>query len=207
ETEAPDKRGPCEAITVTNCTMIHGHGGVVLGSEMSGDIRGVVISNCVFTQTECGIRIKTRRGRGGVIEDVRASNIVMREVLLPFTINLYYNARAKGDALVADKGPRPVDDGTPRVRRVRYGDITARDAHDAAAFLCGLPEMPIEDVAFSDVAIVMAANARAGVPEYADGLAPMRRAGFFARNLRRLRLDRVEVSGQDGEPFVLRDVS
>ena len=93
------------------------------------------------------------------------------------------------------------------MRRVRYGDITARDAHYAAAFLWGLPEMPIEDVAFSDVAIVMAANARAGVPEYADGLEPMQRAGFFARNLRRLRLDRVEVSGQDGEPFVLRDVS
>ena len=56
----------------------------------------------------------------------------MRDVLVPFTINLYYNSRAKGDALVADKGPRPVDDGTPRVRRVRYGDITARDAHYAA---------------------------------------------------------------------------
>jgi len=207
ETEDPSRRGPCEGVAITNCTMAHGHGGVVIGSETSGDVRDVVIANCVFTGTERGIRIKTRRGRGGVIEDVRASNIVMRDVLVPFTINLYYNARAKGDALVADKGPRPVDDGTPRVRRVRYGEITVRDAHYAAAFLWGLPEMPIEDVAFSDVAIVMAANARAGVPEYADGLEPMRRAGFFARNLRRLRLDRVEVSGQDGEPFVLRDVS
>src|SRR5207245_3333293 len=88
ETEAEDKRGPCENITITNCTMAHGHGAVVLGSEMSGDVRNVVISNCVFSETECGIRIKTRRGRGGVIEDVRVSNIVMSDVLLPFSVNL-----------------------------------------------------------------------------------------------------------------------
>ena len=207
ETEDPQRRGPCEDVAITNCTMAHGHGGVVIGSEMSGDVRNVVISNCVFTGTERGIRIKTRRGRGGIIEDVRASNIVMRDVLVPFTINLYYNALVKGNALVADRGARPIDPGTPRVRRIRYGEITARDAHYAAAFLWGLPEMPIEDVAFSDVAIVMAANARAGVPENADGLEPMQRAGFHARHLRGLRLDRVDVTGQDGEPFVLRDVS
>ncbi|HEV8469647.1 MAG TPA: glycoside hydrolase family 28 protein [Candidatus Limnocylindria bacterium] len=207
ETEDPSKRGPCENIAIANCTMAHGHGGVVIGSETSGDVRNVVIANCIFTGTERGIRIKTRRGRGGVVEDVRATNIIMRDVLVPFTMNLYYNFLAKGDAVVADRGPRPVDDGTPRVRRIRFGEITARDAHYAAAFLWGLPEMPIEDVAFSDVTVVMSTDAREGIPEYADGLEPMRGAGFFARNMRGLRLDRVDISGQAGEPFLLRDVS
>src|SRR2546428_4730195 len=207
ETEDPDKRGPCENIAISNCTMAHGHGGVVIGSETSGDVRNVVIANCIFTGTERGIRIKTRRGRGGVVEDVRATNIIMRDVLVPFTMNLYYNAHAKGDAVVADRGPRPVDEGTPRVRRIRFGEITARDAHYAAAFLWGLPEMPIEDVAFSDVTDVMSEDAREGIPEHADGLEPMRRAGFFARNMRGLRLDRVDISGQAGEPFLLRDVT
>jgi polygalacturonase len=207
ETEAADKRGPCENITITNCTMAHGHGGVVIGSEMSGDVRNVVISNCVMTETECGIRIKTRRGRGGVIEDVRATNIVMREVLLPFTVNLFYNAYRKGDPVVTDKRPRPVDTGTPRVRRIRFGEITADDAEYAAAFLYGLPEMPIEDVSFRDVSITMSPNASEGAPRNFDDIAPMRRAGFIARNVRGLQLEGVEVSGQDGEKFVLQDVT
>jgi polygalacturonase len=187
--------------------MAHGHGGVVLGSEMSGDVRNVVVSNCVFTETECGIRIKTRRGRGGVIEDLRVSNIVMREVLLPFTVNLFYNAYRKGDPVVIDKKPRPVDSGTPRVRRIRFAEITAEDAQYAAAFLYGLPEMPIEDVSFRDVRVTMSPDAGEGKPRNFDDLAPMSRAGFIARNVRGLRLEDVEISGQVGEPFVLTDVA
>ena len=61
ETESPELRAPCENITVTNCTMVHGHGGVVIGSEMSGGVRNVVISNCVFVGTDRGIRLKSRR--------------------------------------------------------------------------------------------------------------------------------------------------
>lgn len=207
ETEAPDKRAPCENVTITNCTMAHGHGGVVLGSEMSGDVRNVAISNCVFVGTECGLRIKTRRGRGGVIEDIRASNIVMRDVLLPFTVNLFYNAYRQGDPVVADKSARPVDDGTPRVRRIRFSEITAEDAHYAAAFLYGLPEMPIEDISFRDVAIRMSERATAGAMRNFDGFEQLSRAGFIARNVRGLQLEDVEVSGQQGEPFVLTDVA
>jgi polygalacturonase len=206
ETEAADKRGPTENVTITNCTMAHGHGGVVLGSEMSGDVRNVVISNCVFIGTDRGIRIKTRRGRGGVVEDVRVSNIVMREVLVPFTVNLYYHFLAKGNAVVADRSARPVDAGTPRVRRIRFAEITADEAHYAAAFLYGLPESPIEDVTFRDVAIRMSENARSGMAEHLDDIEPMSRAGFIARNVRGLRLDGVDVRGQAGERFILDNV-
>ena len=199
--------GPCENITITNCTMAHGHGGVVIGSEMSGDVRNVVISNCVMVGTDCGIRIKTRRGRGGVIEDIRVSNIVMREVLVPFTMNLYYNFLAKGDQSVSDKGPRAVDAGTPRLRRIQFAQITALDAQYAAAFLYGLPEMPIEDVTFRDVSIAMATDAGSGVPDNLDDQPPMSRAGFFARNVKGLRLEGVDVSGQMGEKFLLTDVA
>ena len=206
ETEDPAKRAPLENVTITNCTMAHGHGGVVVGSEMSGDVRNVVISNCVMTGTDIGIRIKTRRGRGGVIEDVRVSNLVMRDVNVPFTVNLYYNALSKGDPVIADKRARPVDAGTPRVRRIRFGDITAEDAHFAAAYLYGLPEMPIEDVSFRDVSVSMARDARSGVPEHLDDERPMSRRGFIGRNITGLRLEGVEVSGQEGEPFVLSGV-
>jgi len=200
-----DHLSPCEHITITNCTMAHGHGGVVIGSETSGDVRNVVISNCVFTETDRGIRMKSRRGRGGVIEDIRVSNIVMQDVLCPFTMNLYYACGAWGDKTVADKQPHPVDDGTPRFRRIHLSNITARDAKYAAAFLYGLPEMPVEDISFSDISISMSPDAEAGHPEMADDMELMQRAGFFVCNARRLRLHNIEVSGQLGPALMLKD--
>ncbi len=89
-TEDTYERIACENITITNCTMVHGHGGVVLGSEMSGSIRNITISNCIFQETDRGIRLKSRRGRGGIVEDIRVSNIVMDNVMCPFILNLYY---------------------------------------------------------------------------------------------------------------------
>ena len=89
-TEETKERVSCENITISNCQMLHGHGGVVLGSEMSGDIRNVTISNCIFQDTDRGIRLKSRRGRGGVIEDIRVNNLIMDNVICPFTLNLYY---------------------------------------------------------------------------------------------------------------------
>ncbi len=189
---------PCEAITIVSCTMVHGHGGVVIGSEMSGSVRNVVIANCVFVGTDRGLRLKSRRGRGGVIEDVRATNIVMQGVLCPFTMNLYYHIGMKGDKDIADRRPHPVTEGTPRVRRIHFGHITARDARYAAAFLDGLPEMPLDDISFSDISISMAAGAPAGLPEMADGIEAMQRAGFLVRQARGLRLHNVQVDGQLG---------
>ncbi len=60
--------------------MLSGHGGVVIGSEMSGGVRNITISNCVFDGTDRGIRIKTARGRGGVVEDIRVDNIIMKNI-------------------------------------------------------------------------------------------------------------------------------
>jgi polygalacturonase len=198
ETDRPEKLLPCQNITITNCTMADGHGGVVIGSEMSGDVRNVVISNCVFIGTDRGIRLKSRRGRGGVVEDVRVINIVMTDVLCPFTMNLYYAPGAWGDMTIADKQPHPITDATPQFRRIHVSHLTAREVQVAAAFLYGLAEMPLEDISLSDVSITMAVDAEAGYADMADDLELMRRAGLFVRNARWLRLHNVEVSGQLG---------
>jgi polygalacturonase len=207
EAEAADKRAPCEDITITNCTMVHGHGGVVIGSEMSGGVRNVVIANCVFTQTDRGIRMKSRRGRGGTVEDVRVTNVVMRDVLCPFTINMFYGPGAWDDSRVTNKTPYPVDEGTPVFRHIQLSHCTARDVQHAAAFLYGLPERPIEDVSFEDISISLAVQASAGSPEMAPGLEPVSRAGFLAQHVRGLYLRRVNVTGQVGAPFVFEDVT
>jgi polygalacturonase len=207
ETEDADKRVPCENVTITNCTMAHGHGGVVIGSEMSGGVRNVVISNCVFIGTDRGLRFKSRRGRGGVVEDVRISNIVMTDVLCPITMNLYYACGAWGDTTVADKQPHPVTDSTPQFHHIHFSHITARDVKYAAAFLYGLAEMPIEDITLSDISISLSPDAAAGYPEMADDMELMQRAGFFVRNARGLRLHHVEVNGQAGAAFRVIDSS
>jgi polygalacturonase len=135
---------PDEDITITNCVMYHGHGGITIGSEMSGGVRNVVVTNCVFHGTDNGIRIKSQRGRGGVVEGVSISNIVMEDVPHPFIITSFY----AGKDTAADRFP--VDEGTPRLREMLISNVSARGAVDAGA-ITGLQEMPISDVTFSNV--------------------------------------------------------
>ena len=202
--ELPALQTPCRDITITNCTLERGHGGVVIGSETNGGVRNVVISNCVFINTDRGIRLKSRRGHGGVVENVRATNIIMDGVLVPFTVNLYYHCNgAQGDKAVADKNPRPVDDGTPVFRNIHYGQILAVNVKIAAGFFYGLPEMPVENVSLSDISILLSGGASPQPPEMADDTPVMAQAGFFIRNIRRLMLSNVRVSGQAGEAFDL----
>jgi len=207
EDNGRDNLSPCENITITNCTMAYGHGGVVIGSEMSGGVKNVVISNCVFTGTDRGIRIKSRRERGGVVQDIRVTNIVMENVLCPLTMNLFYTCGAWGDKMIADKQSHPVTDGTPRFRRIHLSNITARGVKYAAGFLFGLAEMPLEDISLSDISIAMSPDAEAGYPEMADDMELMQRAGLFIRNARGLRLHNVEVTGQLGPALMLNDSS
>ncbi len=207
EREKVELRAPCRDIAITNCTLARGHGGVVIGSEMSGGVRNVVISNCVFIGTDRGIRMKSRRGRGGSVEDIRVSNLVMNDVLCPLTINLYYHCGAKGDPVVSDKNPRPVDESTPSFRHIHLSHITARNVKFAAGFFYGLAEMPLEDISLEDISISLVDQTNAGYPEMADGIDLMERAGFFIRNVHRLLLQRVEIAGQNGPAIQVADSS
>ncbi len=196
---------PSENITIANCTMAHGHGGVVIGSEMSGSVRRVVITNCVFTGTDRGIRMKSRRGRGGVVEDIRVSNIIMDNVLCPLTMNLYYACGAWGNKVNSDKRPHPVTEKTPCFRNIHINGITARNVTVTAAYLYGLAEMPLENITLQDVDISMALDAEGGFPEMADEMEPMRRAGFFIRNIRGLALRHIRIEHQIGPAVRLAD--
>lgn len=201
-TEDTPERVPCENVTITNCTMVHGHGGVVLGSEMSGDIRNVTISNCVFEGTDRGIRFKSRRGRGGVVEDIRVNNIVMKDVLCPFILNLYYFCGPRGmDKYVWDKNPYPVTEETPAFRRIHFSNITARDIRSAAGFLYGLAEMYVEDITFENIDIAMAADPKPEVPAMMSNLEPMRKRGFFCGNVKDIVFSRVSISDYEGPLF------
>ena len=199
EHEASHLHAPCEDITVTNCVLERGHGGVVIGSEMSGGVRNLAISNCIFRGTDRGIRIKSRRGRGGVVEDVVISNIVMTDVLCPLTINLYYGCGAWGDAVVSDKRIRHVDQGTPLVRNLSLSNIRSRNTKLAAAFIYGLPEQPVENLTIRDFHVDFDPLwTEAGQAEMADGLPDLLHHGFWAKNVSNLTLSGLHIEGACG---------
>lgn len=133
---------PAENHTITNCTMLRGHGGVVIGSEMSGGVRDIAISNCVFDGTDRGIRIKSTRGRGGVVENIRVSNIAVRNIRdEAITLNLYYT----------NAPPEPFSERTPRFRNIHISGVTGTAAQ--AGLLLGLPESRVENVTITDVSL------------------------------------------------------
>jgi polygalacturonase len=132
---------PTENITITNCTMLEGHGGVVIGSEMSGGVRRISISNCVFEGTDIGIRIKTMRGRGGVVEDVRVSNVTMYKIVNEgILITLRYQPTQ----------PEPLSERTPAVSNIQLSNISIRDAQRPAA-IYGLEERSVSHISFNDI--------------------------------------------------------
>lgn len=136
---------PCENLTVTNCIMLAGHGGVVIGSEMSGGVKKVVISNCVFDGTDAGIRLKASRGRGGVVEDIRVNNIVMKNIgRNAFIFDLFYDKLSK---------PEPVSERTPVFRNIHLSDITGSGIKQIG-YVKGIEEMPVSDLSFSNINMV-----------------------------------------------------
>jgi polygalacturonase len=197
---------PTENVTITNCTMRHGHGGVVLGSESAGDIRQVVVSNCIFDGTERGIRVKSRRGRGGVIEDFRVSNLIMREVGCPLVITGYYWCGTPQDrrGWIASAKAQPVTGETPILRNFQFAHVTCRKAKWAAAAFWGLPEAPIENLLLDDVLIEMDPEAEAGMAEGAFGLPqPTHAAGVLGRNLKAVVFRNTRLVNVEGELFSL----
>ena len=134
---------PCENITITNCVMQAGHGGVVIGSEMSGDVRKVTISNCVFDGTDRGIRLKSTRGRGGIVEEIRVSNIVMKNIPKEaITLNLFYS-NVPAEAF---------SERTPVFRNIHISGLTGTEVNTACTVL-GIEEAPISNISFSDINI------------------------------------------------------
>jgi polygalacturonase len=201
-TEDTSEKVSCENITITNCTMVHGHGAVVLGSEMSGDIRNVTISNCTFQDTDRGIRFKSRRGRGGIVEDIRIDNIVMDRVMCPFILNLYYFCGPRGkDKYVWDKNPYPITEETPMFRRIHFANITARNVHASAGFIYGLAEQYVSDITFNNIDITMAENAIPGKPAMMSGIEDMNNRGFYVGFAKDILFNRVTIENHEGPAF------
>jgi Glycosyl hydrolases family 28 len=169
------KAAPTENVTITNCVTYHGHAAVAIGSEMSGGVRNVVANNIVCVGTDRAVRIKSTRGRGGVVENIRCSNFVAEKVKEPIYITTFYTKTK----------PESVSERTPIFRDIAISHFTIKDC-PCTAKIFGLPEMPIKRLRISDVTAST-------------------RVGLVCDSVAGLELQNVQVNVEKGPAFEFRN--
>lgn len=132
---------PSEDVLIRRCQMENGHGGVAIGSGTSGDVRNVTVQDCTFKGTDRGIRLKSMRGRGGIVENVHFENISMRDIIHEaITIDMYYGYSSA-----------PSASNTPPIfRSIGIRNISC-DGAATAIQLRGLPESPIQKLNLENI--------------------------------------------------------
>jgi polygalacturonase len=174
----------CEDITVTDCTFLHGHG-MSIGSETDGGVRNVTVKNCTFENTENGLRIKSQRGKGGIVENISYSDITMKNVNPAITLTCYYMNNSAGDtarpAGAGSNSTPAIASNTPVYRNIRISNLKAT-CPQVAGIITGLPESMISNVVFENVQISAAKS-------------------FEIRNAKGIQLKNVTVSVKEGPPF------
>ncbi len=153
-----DRGIPCENLIIRNNIVYHGHGGVTVGSEMSGGVKNMHVSNCTFMGTDVGLRFKSNRGRGGIVENIFISDIFMTDIpSQAISFDLYYGGKSIAETL-AEGGTKinnvaaPVDEKTPQFKNITIKNITINGASQAV-FLQGLPEMNLENIEISNLTV------------------------------------------------------
>lgn len=153
------RRGiPTKGLIVDDCTVYHGHGGFVVGSEMSGGVEDVKVSNCRFLGTDVGLRFKSKRGRGGVVRNIHISGIRMTDIVTETLLfDLFYGGKSAVEAL--EEGDKPavetafaVDETTPSFCDIFIDNVVCNGA-GRAMYFNGLPEMPVRNINVSDCVI------------------------------------------------------
>jgi polygalacturonase len=189
EGTVPGRAFASEDITVIDCLFLHGHG-MSIGAATVGGVRNVTVRNCRFENTENGIRVKSLRGRGGVVENVLFSDIAMSNVNPAITFTCYYLTNSAGDPVPRfppeHDASQPVNETTPVFRNICVSNLTATCQH-SAGIIIGLPESQISDVVLENVSI------RAVT------------AGLSIRNAKDIRFRNVTVVNGQGPPFVLEN--
>jgi polygalacturonase len=179
---------PTELVTITNCVMFKGHGAVVIGSEMSGGIRDITASNIVCRGTDRGIRLKTQRGRGAVVENIRFDNWVIIDAPKE-AIHITSN--------YSRTDPAPKSEKTPLMRNIAISNVTIINAAKVGE-IAGLSEQAIEQIRISDLKgtgkLGFTADAADDLELHDVRVDAKEGPAFVFTNSRRLLLDNVAVT-------------
>jgi polygalacturonase len=157
--EAGRKRGmPTQDVIVRNCVVYHAHGGFVIGSEMSGGAKNIWVNDCTFIGTDIGLRFKTTRGRGGVVENIFINNITMKDIPGEAILFDMYYAAQDPIALAGERREppkvetQPVTEATPQFRNIYINNVVANGAAKAI-FVRGLPEMNVKNIVMENMVL------------------------------------------------------
>jgi len=138
---------------IRHCVFQHGHG-MSVGSGSSGGVEDLCVSNCIFDGTDSGIRIKSGRGRGGVLQNCTYTDLTMNNVKHPIYIVDYYpESTAPKDPSSSTNAP--LDARTPIVKNIIIRKLTATNCPSAGT-IYGLPEAPISNVTLDRMNITAA---------------------------------------------------
>ncbi|MDD3078504.1 MAG: glycoside hydrolase family 28 protein [Paludibacter sp.] len=146
---------PTANVIVYNCVVYHGHGGFVVGSEMSGDVRNIIVNKCSFLGTDVGLRFKSTRGRGGIVENIYIENINMTDIPTdPLLFDLFYGGKSPAEedyVETTDSSSKipPVTVETPCFRNIFISNVISNNSNRAMYFN-GLPEMKVQNVKIED---------------------------------------------------------
>jgi polygalacturonase len=155
--------GPVEDILVTDCTFLHGHG-CSIGSDTDSGVRNMTVQRCTFDGTDAGVRLKSRRGRGGLVENITYTDLTMRNVGQAIVITSYYYGLPKPG--IHDE-TEPVTADTPIWRNILVRNVVATGGTKDAGLIIGLPEMPAREIVLDNVSISARDGLRIG---YANGI-------------------------------------
>ena len=159
-------------ILVTNCTFGTGHG-CSIGSYTSGTVSNLTVVNCSFTGTDNGIRLKSQRGRGGMVQNCNYHDLTMTNVAWPFLIYSYYEfglgtltgVNPTFAATTAITNPTTLNSTTPVWRDITFSNITATTGTSSRPplMIWGLPESPAADVIFRNVSLTSSSTRSPGL--------------------------------------------
>ncbi|MDF9829108.1 glycoside hydrolase family 28 protein [Parabacteroides sp. PF5-6] len=155
--EGRERNVPCQNVVIKNNVVLHGHGGFVVGSEMSGGVKNIYVTDCMFAGTDVGLRFKSTRGRGGIVEKIWIENINMADIPTePILFDLFYSGKSaleeleEGKTIATDLPPATEE--TPSFRDIVIRNVKCKGAR-RAMFFNGLPEMKIKNVQLEDILI------------------------------------------------------
>ena len=158
DAEGRKRAMPIENVIIRGCTVYSSHGGFVIGSEMSGGARNIYVNNCTFVGADIGLRFKTTRGRGGIVENIFIKDIYMKDIPAEAILfDMYYMAKDPV-ALVGEKRElpkvemKPVDETTPIFRNFHISNVYCNGA-EKAIFVRGLPEMHVKDIVLENMVL------------------------------------------------------
>jgi polygalacturonase len=193
---------PSENINIRQCYMKDGHGSVTIGSEIAGGVKNIYVTKCKFYNTDRGLRIKTRRGRGkdSIVDNIVFEEIEMDMVLTPFVINTFYFCDPDGHSdYVRTKKSLPIDHRTPGINSIKFENINCTNCHYAGAYFYGLPENKIKSIAMKNISISFAKDAEKGIPAMMDDVVEMSKKGIYANNIKHLEIRNLTMIGNEGK--------